>query len=622
MGVNMYLVGIVLGLLIGTYMDWGLRKKYIDQKSGKRIWKVSREGWMTIKIGPLNINFSFVLILLMVMFILDLTYAKYIGSVRVIIWYILAALIVGSFVRMSLADEFRWRKPAIAMIIVLFLLTSTMARYVTPDNLEDNDLYKGIGENRITDENPNYLTDPQEIRVVSWQLGTDYLQRAYKDAASYMSTSEDQLLKYTDPSYYNGSFIWVNAPTFETIKWTGEKKIPFFVYITNDPANMSSGDTASVTHKVEIELSVHKTKITWENRLEQIAFGRYAGKYEIAQIRFDMDDDEKPFWIMYLARRDTVYSMLYLEKILIVDATDMDNNWEYDIKSEDIPQWLEVIYPDEYVYSWVRFWGSHRMGLGYSLFNKAHLYDPDDDSARFIVVNGKTYWHIPMVQKNSHVLGGYVWVDTRTGDPTFFDREDKSMVDMDTVKEQIKKYLASGAIGFQQLDIHEGYLYPFLMDDGHVREAYVFPLYAGLTIAKYAIVDAEHYTEEPSIDEDLPTTMDDYRSRVKTPIPVTDLFWQEFTIESVWSNPMQERSIVMVSNDTDYNLSIVTSKHSLDAGLIKNIAVLEWEEFNLAISRWNHGDDVVIWMVVEFDQGPYDGFALDIDWEESSLIER
>ncbi len=614
MGVNMYLIGIVLGLLIGTYMDWG-------RQTITRTWKVSREGRITIKIGPLNMNFSFVLIFVVGIFLLDMTYALYIGSIRMTIWYILAALIVGSFVRIGLADEFKWRKPAIAFIIVLFLLISITARYVAPDNLNDNDLYKGIGEDKITGENPNYLTDPQEIRVVSRELATDYLQRAYKDAASYMSTSNEQLLKYTDPSYYNGSFVWVNAPTFETAKWFGEKEIPFFVYITNDPANMSSGDTAFVTHKVEIELSVHKTKITWHNRLEQIAFSKYTGKYEIAQIRFDMDDDEKPFWIMYLARRDTYYSMLYLEKILIVDATDMDNNWEYDIKGGNIPQWLEVVYPDEYAYNWVRFWGSHRMGLGYSLFNKAHLYDPDDDSARFIVVNGKTYWHIPLVQKNSHVLGGYVWVDTRTGDSTFFNREDKSLVDKDTVKEQIKKYLASGAIGFQQLDIHEGYLYPFLMDDEHVREAYVFPLYAGLTVAKYAIVDAEHYTEEPSIDEDLPTAMNDYRSGVKTPIPVIDLHWQKFTIESVWSDPVEERSVATVSNETDYNLSIVVSKRGLDGGF-EDIAVLEWEEFNLAVSRWNHGDDVVIWMVVKFDQGPYDGFALDVDWEGSSLIER
>ena len=622
MGVTMYLIGMVLGLLIGTYMDWGSQRRTWKVSQGKvTTWKVSREGRMTIKIGPFNINFTFALIFVVVMFLLDMTYATYIGSIRVTIWFILIALIAGSIFRMMLADEFKWRKPAIAMIIVLFLLISTTARYVAPDNLNDNDLYKGIGENKITDENPNYLTDPQEIRVVSWQLATDYLQRAYKDAASYMSTSDYQLLKYTDPSYYNGSFVWVNAPAFETAKWFGEKEVPFFVYITNDPANMSSGDTTFVTHKVEIELSVHKTKITWQSRLEQIAFNRYAGKYEIAQIRFDMDDNEKPFWIMYLARRDTYYSMLYLEKILIVDATDMDNNWEYDIKGDDIPQWLEVIYPDKYVYNWVRFWGSHRMGLGYSLFNKAHLYDPDDDSARFIVVNNKTYWHIPLVQKNSHVLGGYVWVDTRTGDPIFFNREDKSLVDMDTVKEQIKKYLASGAIGFQQLDIHEGYLYPFLMDDGHVREAYVFPLYAGLTIAKYAIVDAEYYTEEPSINENLPTAMDDYRSGVKTPTPTIDLHWQNFTIESVWSDPVEERSVATVSNETDYNLSIVVSKDGLDGGL-EDIAILEWEEFNLAVSRWDRGDDVIIWMVVNFDQGTYDGFALDIDWEGSSLIER
>ena len=65
-------------------------------------------------------------------------------------------------------------------------------------------------------------------------------------------------------------------------------------------------------------------------------------------------------------------------------------------------------------------------------------------SARFLVINGTTYWQIPMVQTGSNVLGGYITVETRTGKAVFYNREQKSMVDLDTATTQVERYLVSG----------------------------------------------------------------------------------------------------------------------------------------------------------------------------------
>ena len=608
----MYLMAVFLGLIMGLHILEDSVGRVERERLTFRFWRIS------VSLGP-------VLIMLFIVLFLDLTYGSYIGSFRLLLWLSFIALLVG-FVHSFIVEEdiILEIRVVATVLLVLILLISGMAKYIAPDNLEDNDLYKSLSENKVKGENPNPVTDEQEIRVISWELATDYLQRAYGDSGSYLATDGDSLMKYTDPSYLDNKFVWVNAPKYEFLKWTGDKKVPFYIYISNDPANMTSGKVNDTTHKMDVEMEAHKTRIAWENRLEQILFSRYAGKYEISQIRIDVDDDKNPWWIVYLARRDTWYSMHYLEKILLVNTSDVDDIHEYDVNDKNIPEWLEVVYPDEYVYRWVSFWGTNRMGLGYRWFNKGHLYDPDDSSARFIVINRTTYWHIPMAQKESSVLGGYVWVNTRTGEATFYNREELSLVDMDTAKEQIEKYLASGALGFQQLDIHEGYLYPFRMNDGHVREAYVFPMYAGLTIAKYAIVDAIEYTDAPVVDPDLKTAVDNYRSRVEDPVPKNNLVWEEYTLQAFAEDTDLLRMLIVVTNDTGYNHTCLISEYLVEESVSGNItSYWEWDEFLMALSRWERGDEIVLWMTINWDDGTvYDGSVLDIDWEGSSLVER
>ncbi|NIP34481.1 MAG: hypothetical protein GWN18_06050, partial [Thermoplasmata archaeon] len=482
---------------------------------------------------------------------------------------------------------------AVAMFALAILIISSFMPYVAPAGLVKNPLYDSLTNNKVSGENNNTLEDPNEVRVVSWLLATQYLERSYGDAAAFLDSSTSGLFSYTDPAYVNGRFVWVNAPYYEAWKWFGGKKVPFFVYVENDPANISVEST-DLTHKVQTELETHEIRISWEKRLEQLCFHRYAAQYEIAQIRFTIDDDENPYWVVYLAERDLVYNMLHLEKLLVVDATSMDRNWEYDITSADIPEWLEVVYPDSYVYEWVWHWAEYRLGLGYRWFNKAHLYEPDDEAARFIVIRGTTYWQVPLVQKTSHVLGGYVWVNTRTGEATFYNREDRSLADKDTVEAQIQKYLSSGALGYQRLDIHEGYLYPFRLNDGTQREAYVFPLYAGLTVTRYAVVDAVDYTSEPVIENDLALALERYRSRGGgTGGDVLE--WDDYTLTS--GHVEGDEAVLSVSNATETNLTVVFTSSDLQLGLLAS-GEDEMREVSLAVAAWSRGDDVTLRLVM------------------------
>jgi hypothetical protein len=710
----MYLLGIALAILAGFHLTrnpkhGGPRTEGSDNSVGgaKASFEgsggIRRDGYrlymgpVVMHLGPL---IGFGVLFLGIIFIMDITYAHYIGSVRAFLTYALGASVLGllasALVRsmegeldtesvserikesglfsagggamlpiaivivlvitlvslgpaasavcivpifivliITLTATFRARKAAaggekkdageksslfvpgrwtdtarmvIAVFTLLMLILSSFLPYVNPSELTDNPLYSSLTFDHVAGDNPETLDDPQEVRVVSWQLATEYLVRSYGDSAAFLDSSEGGLLEYTDPAYVNGRFVWVNAPYYEAWKWFGGKTVPFFVYVENDPANLT-GETPPATHKVKTELETHETRITWAKRLEQLTFDRYAAKFEIAQIRFTIDDEEHPYWIIYLAERDLWYNRLHLDRLLVVNAMDFDDNVEYRITDLDIPEWLEVVYPDEYVYNWVRFWAENRFGLGYKWFNKAHLYEPDDVAARFIVINGLTYWQIPLVQKNSQVLGGYVWVDTRTGDARFFNRENRSLADKDTVQAQIEKYLSSGALGFQRLDIHEGYLYPMRLGSGEVREAYVFPLYAGLTVLKYAVVDAEDYTSEPFIENELGAALDRYRGRSGS--GGIDIDWQGVVLETGYVEG--EEAVISISNSTVTNLTLVVDLQDLDRGLLTQ-GEDEMRELKLAVAAWGRGDEVDLRIVLVGSS------VLDVDWEGADLV--
>jgi hypothetical protein len=493
-----------------------------------------------------------------------------------------------------------------AMFAVSLLIMGMFNPMVHPEGI-DNPLYSSLEANETKAPQTNFVDNITAIRVISWDLATQYLQRAYGESASVLETDPNVLSQNTDPSYVDGKFVWVNAPQYQFLKWTGDKEVPFFVYVVNDPGVMNK-ENPDIVHKVNTPLKLHKERIEWKNRLWHLPFDKYAGQYEVTQIRIDMDDHYNPYWIIYLSERCVRYNMPDLKKIIIVSVSDINDYTEYDVSDlSNIPAWLEVVYPDQYVYEWVSYWGSYRQGLVYSWFNKKHLYDPDDLSARFIIIQNRTYWQVPVRQKDSEVLGGFVQVDTRSGKATFWNREDKSYVGLWTVEQQIVGYLSSGQVGFQQLTIHEGYLYPIKMNDGSVREAYIFPLYAGFTVQKYAIVDAELYTAAPVIDTSLQDALDKYMAKGAT--NQTNDTWMTYSIVNAYAEP---DDVVVTLNDTH---TYTVTADSLKGGLIDQ-SKDEFVELKLAVAEHQRTGNVTIDAVLDH------GKMIDVDYLGADLVKR
>jgi hypothetical protein len=614
---NMYLVAVLVSFALAFAIG---RNKNEEKKNG------IEEGWIYLgKIAiPLYILIGCLIITLLWVFIVgDLLFGLYIDSGLALAFMLFIALLIGGIINLRITTEgfqdidtslFGKAKIVISILLVVILLMVYLNGSINPGGIQ-NPLYKDLNSNDVPGEAEEYVTDPAEIRVVSWDLASKFLERGYAEFASQFSTDKSSLLEYSNPTVVNGKFIWVNAPKYEFLKWTGGQTIPFYLYIENDAYNMTIGES-KVEHRVDEEFSVHHQRVEWSNRIEQICFERYGLTYSINQVRLDIDDNWKPYWVVYLTRIDFWYGKPHLEKLLIIDAKNINSFKEYDIGSPNIPSWLEVVYNDYYVYDWADYWGTNRFGLSYQWFNKKHLYNPDDLAARFLIMNGTSYWQIPMKQKESSVLGGFIRMNTRTGETTFYNREKDSFPDISTAKEQVTKYLRSGTEGFQQLDLDEGYLYSFKMVDGSIREAYMFPLYAGFSINKFAIVDARKYTAIPVLELTIDKAVEQYTRRTFEGSETVNITWDwvNADIQNGFVNTDDDYSVVTLNINGSSNTFSVFRDDLTGGSILKPDD--EWNELALAINEYNRGSAVDIWVIESGDK------ILDVDWEMADLVER
>tara|TARA_B100000767_G_C19744703_1_gene527896 strand:+ start:157 stop:2034 length:1878 start_codon:yes stop_codon:yes gene_type:complete len=497
-------------------------------------------------------------------------------------------------------------KPLVAIGIIGLLFTSS----VTPlmGNLDENPMFANLNKTSDnTDAPSSYLNDSNEVRVISWNLATQYLERSYGDSASSLATGEWEMMDYTSPTIINGEFVWINAPKFESYKWFGGKEVPFFVTVTNDPANMSS-DGFDPVQSWGDGYSVHESQISWANRIDQILFDLYALDMVKVQVRFDVDDDHNPFWVVYLGKRGVFEDVVTMERIVIINAKDINDYVDYPVESSEIPDWLEVVYPDSYVNDWAALWGEWREGILYHMFTKTHLSYPSD-TPRFVVLDGESYWYVPMNQLSSNVLAGYILVDTRSGEAVYHNRETQSLANLDTAWSQVDAYLRSGAEGFSQLRIDEGYLYPIMTDSGEVRDAYIFPLYSGFSIQKFAIIDAEEYTQIPVLENELDAALTKYKgTNWDGEVENMTFEWIEWTIENGYCDSTE---CVLSANGSTY----VVESSDLSNGIIDD-SENEWRELKLAISEFERTGTATLFVTLSSN------YVTDIDFEQSDLVTR
>ena len=438
-------------------------------------------------------------------------------------------------------------------------------------------VYQDLQENVQLGDAPA-LTSAQDVRVVPWDLAAQLLQRGYAEDAAYLTQDPTLLVRNTYPDTVRDEFVWVHAPAPQTAKWLfGGRLADKVVYVRNDATDL----TPAV---VEGTLNVHLDGIWWQDRVARYAENNGEFRWILEDVALQLDDDLRPWWIGYLARLD-MRNQPHMEKLLLVDAWTGEERL---VDLEDAPEWLEIVYPERYVYQWADYWGKHREGFVYRWFNADRLVMPDDVTVRYIRLENETYWLLPMRQLNSAQLGGYILMHTRTGGATFYDRFDDALIDYDTAVNQLTALMRSGeatkGAGAISLGISEGYLYPVGMADGTVRDAYVFPLTEGLKLSRFAVIDARDYTTKRVFAPSIGDALSEFSALTGGAIPTGNLTPPLVPLRVVDGAVSQGKAIVNL-NGTLYRVT----PSDLAIGT-REEAEREFDELEYAIARANRGE--------------------------------
>ncbi len=144
----------------------------------------------------------------------------------------------------------------------------------------------------------------------------------------------------------------------------------------------------------------------------------------------------------------------------------------------------------------------------------------------------------------------------------------------------------------------------------------MFPLYAGFSINKFAIVDAKKYTATPVLELTIDKAVEQYTGRTFEGSETVNVSWE-------WENVHVQNGFV----NTDENYAVITldlngSSHTytifrddLTGGSILKPED-EWNELALAINEYNRGLAVDIWVIES------NGKIIDVDWDNANLVVR
>lgn len=519
----------------------------------------------------------------------------YAGSIRGVLALLAIALIVSgaAFLRrwqQSTRPLSRWM-PAVGIAIVVFLLLSGLFPLTTWGAKSVNERIYNDLESSGVKQNAPPIDRPSDVRVVPWDLASQLLVRGYGADASWLTTQPDLLQRNTFPDTVNGQFVWVHAPAPETSKWLiGGRLADKVLFVKNDATNLTP-EVVPGTLNVQID------GIWWSHRIARYAEDHGELRYVLQDVALQLDDAHHPYWIAYLATLD-IRSQPHLAKLLVVDAqTGAEQEFTPDEAPKALP-WLELVYPESYVYEWAQYWGLHREGLLYRWFNAAGLVEPDDVTVRYIRVENQTFWLLPMKQLSSSNLGGYILSNTKTGATTFYDRFDAQLVDYSTALTQLQAIMASGeaskGAGSIRLTVSEGYLYPIRMTDGTVRDAYVFPLLEGLKVSRFAIIDAHDYNNRRVFADSVESALQQFALFTAPGVPPNATANATAQLVKVVDGTVQNGKAIVDLNGTVYSVTAADL-----AGGTRKEADREFDELTLAIARADRGQEVTLSVRIE-----------------------
>ena len=199
---------------------------------------------------------------------------------------------------------------------------------------------------------------------------------------------------YVAPLEHTGFWKWKkhqSTPGYITVSATNQNKVKYVTEVDGNPINVVYAESAY--GKKDLKRHIRNQGYT---------------DVGLTEFTFELNNEGMPFWVVTTYENTTIWGNPEATGVVIVDAQTGETNW---YSTEEIPEWVDIVHPDQFIVKQIDNWGTLKNGWpNFSGTGKIRK----TDLLLTVYVNGDCYYFTGMTSTGSdESCVGFIMVNTR-----------------------------------------------------------------------------------------------------------------------------------------------------------------------------------------------------------------
>lgn len=288
----------------------------------------------------------------------------------------------------------------------------------------------------------------------------------------------------------NGEFVYVGQSSPNSVFKRHAENQYYLI-------DRNTGDSKSFSGA---EFGVGHSRYFSEN-IRRYMIKTYDGEGFLGDIHLEITDDGKPFYVASVLTRNRFGGLYLVKGIVTCDPVTKEID-VYDMKS--IPEWVDRVYPEPVLISYMEIWGKYKHGFKNAHFAKKDVLEPStelnnegyvESAYEVIFINGEPCIYTGMQTSNASSdsdANGILIANLKTGELTYYNVSGVSESHAQSVAQGLcsdKGYAASFPIPLKINGIEA--LFSLMRDENGNITGYALVSYEDYTKAAYATTLSE-----------------------------------------------------------------------------------------------------------------------------------
>jgi len=265
----------------------------------------------------------------------------------------------------------------------------------------------------------DFLTDIQTVDVSTLPI----VDKAYGEKLGSLKLgeypgigSEFEAGEYSDIIYDGQQYLVAPLEYRGIFKWINNNKVgtPGYILI-----NKITSDTQLVNLREDTGEGLIYTPSAYLNQdLTRHVYYNGMSKYQLESTYFEIDESGIPYYVLsYSLPQIFINGGDDIVKVAVVNALDGEVNI-YD--TDNVPSWVESVYPARIVFNQIDYWGSLQDGWLNSVFAQKGVLQTSNGS-RVIMNEGELFYFTGLTSAgNDESTIGFVYTSTKTKEAKLF----------------------------------------------------------------------------------------------------------------------------------------------------------------------------------------------------------